>query len=173
MKQIKEFSSLKKILSVPLKQVDNRIVLKGVHKIDMDNIHVPLNTEKVLSKGLGWVPTQKQDNKNIMENWKDFERQVLLKRKFHDDTSENMSLNNPKNKKIKVKSDWVPDEYYKDANNYLSFMKLSLAQIINEEEHENSGTGHEENISKEEKIALTYLKKHKNKDFLLKQRIKI
>ena len=47
-------------------------------------------------------------------------------------------------------------------------MKLSLAQIINKEEHENSGTGHEENISKEEKIALTYLKKHKNKDFFIK-----
>ena len=52
-------------------------------------------------------------------------------------------------------------------------MKFSLAQIINEEEHENCGTGHEENISKKEKQPLHTQRSTKIKIFLLKQRIKI
>ena len=69
-------------------QIENRVILKGVHKIGLENIYIPEAAKELLAKSLSFVPLCKnKKNHNIMENWKAFERNVKLREHFGADSS--------------------------------------------------------------------------------------
>ena len=56
---------------------------KRVHKIGLENTYIPEAAEELLDKSLSFVPSCKNKrNRNIMENWKAFERNVKLRKHF-------------------------------------------------------------------------------------------
>ena len=141
------------MLEMPVNQFENRIVIKGVHKIGIQDSELPKGTEQLLCKSLGYVPSKKPKNSNILQSWKDFERNVILRSHFG--TNNNNHLKHNLQNKISLKSNWTPDEFYPQTEKYLYNMKRHLSNIL--DLHHSSSKSYKPNISSKESNTLQNL----------------
>ena len=91
-------------LNLSAKQLENRIILKDVHTVDVDNLDPKI--EQLLSKGLNFIPSSKPSSDNqILQHWDQFEKDVHRKTYFALNPAPPSKSYNPK---AKVASDWHP-----------------------------------------------------------------
>ena len=139
-------------LNLSAKQLENRIILKDVHTVDVDNLDPKI--EQLLSKGLNFIPSSKPCSDNqILKHWDQFEKDVHRTTYFALNPAPASKSYNPK---AKVTSDWHPPKTYPAAVGYLTNMKTYIQSNL--QKNPVSSVNSKSNMTTTERQTLKKLK---------------